>query len=259
MVGHQSLSQKLRDAIQAVLPLVKDNLKFESEAVTVFVEFRRVCLQNKNATKKQEIFERQVAHAIPVYRFLIKFTERFHKVRIRQICEVLQCLMTSSPAWGAALESCDELQERLRELPTSVQEKLKQSTALMEWNIPKVSSPFSEVSSPWTQWPEPAHPECEPERRPDNPRKTSAKSATPSAASSVTKKYMWMWGDRNFIATFNPIRWSEYQSAASMAGEFEQIDSKHTSRPIKIKDKGSGDWRFSTVPEAIDFLRGASE
>mmetsp|Transcript_65516 Transcript_65516/g.114185 ORF Transcript_65516/g.114185 Transcript_65516/m.114185 type:complete len:136 (-) Transcript_65516:544-951(-) len=87
MAGHQSLSQKLRDAIQAVLPLVKDNLKFESEAVTVFVEFRRVCLQNKNATKKQEIFERQVAHAIPVYRFLIKFTERFHKVRIRQICE----------------------------------------------------------------------------------------------------------------------------------------------------------------------------
>mmetsp|Transcript_90952 Transcript_90952/g.171496 ORF Transcript_90952/g.171496 Transcript_90952/m.171496 type:complete len:101 (+) Transcript_90952:131-433(+) len=70
------------------------------------------------------------------------------------------------------------------------------------------------------------------------------------------KKYMWMWGDKNFVATFNPVRWSEYKTAASMLGDFEQMDSSQQSRPVKIKDKGSGSWGFGTVPEAIEFLKG---
>jgi len=89
----------------------------------------------------------------------------------------------------------------------------------------------------------------------DKMRTDEAKPADDTSKS--VSSYMWMWGDCNPVATFNPARWSEWQSAEGMIHDLRWQQSKHLLRPVKIKDQGSGSWYFNTVEQAASALTHA--
>ena len=68
-----------------------------------------------------DVFARDSEHAGAVISFLIDFTKRHHRIRIKQICEVVNLLL-SCPAWVAALDVSPMLRDRIRsELPEEIQ------------------------------------------------------------------------------------------------------------------------------------------
>lgn len=67
--------------------------------------------------------------------------------------------------------------------------------------------------------------------------------------------YMWMWGDENPLATFNPLRWSEYMSPKDMAEDIRRCTTNN-NRPIKVKDQCKGNWGFKNPAQAIYILGG---
>lgn len=69
--------------------------------------------------------------------------------------------------------------------------------------------------------------------------------------------FMWMWGDENKLATFNPVRWSDYITKAAMAEDLDKRSAKDKSRPIHIKDRKKGDWNYKNIEEALRALRSA--
>jgi len=69
--------------------------------------------------------------------------------------------------------------------------------------------------------------------------------------------FMWMWGDENKLATFNPVRWSEYMTKAAMVEDLDQRSDKDKARPIHMKDRKRGDWRYKNVEDAVRALRSA--
>lgn len=67
--------------------------------------------------------------------------------------------------------------------------------------------------------------------------------------------FMWMWGDENKLATFNPVRWSEYITKAAMVEDLDKRPAKDKLRPIHVKDKKKGDWHYRNVEETLRALR----
>merc|ERR1712046_410499 len=66
---------------------------------------------------------------------------------------------------------------------------------------------------------------------------------------------MWMWGDENPLATYNPLRWSEYMIPKDLAKNIgECTQARDNNRPIKIKDLAKGNWAFKNAAQAMTVL-----
>lgn len=115
-------AQDLRDAFVCCISLIDDRIKFDREAVSAFATLRRVCLHA--AKRDPEAIDTLTEFAVPMYKFLLQFGERHHRVRIRQIVEVFKFLFTSD-AWERAFESSSEVEAGLQKLPQKAQELMQ--------------------------------------------------------------------------------------------------------------------------------------
>eukprot|EP00450_Noctiluca_scintillans_P004548 CAMPEP_0194493058 /NCGR_PEP_ID=MMETSP0253-20130528/11385_1 /TAXON_ID=2966 /ORGANISM="Noctiluca scintillans" /LENGTH=653 /DNA_ID=CAMNT_0039333995 /DNA_START=39 /DNA_END=2000 /DNA_ORIENTATION=- len=119
-VEDTAVAREFRDSIESVMDIM-DRRSFENDAVTCFCALRRACLHVAQCPQGPDVFARDSEHAGAVISFLIDFTKRHHRIRIKQICEVVNLLL-SCPAWVAALDVSPMLRDRIRsELPEEIQ------------------------------------------------------------------------------------------------------------------------------------------
>lgn len=107
----------LREGVLAVVG-VDSAVKWENDAGTAFGQLRRACVQLAQAASRSSgsigeanALRLQAVHAPKVLRFLVDFAKG-HKIRIRQVREVVGYLM-ESPSWAAAFQALPLLKERV--------------------------------------------------------------------------------------------------------------------------------------------------
>jgi len=110
------VAEELREAIEAIVDI--DSLpKFENDSVSAFAQLRRGCL---HSVPVPETLEQAVKHAPEVLNFLIDFAKQ-HRIRIKQVCEVLNLLLDCQP-WADAFAASPMLTQRVQtELPEELQ------------------------------------------------------------------------------------------------------------------------------------------
>jgi len=112
----RAAADELQEAISTVMD-IDSRAKLENAGVHAFAELRRSCL---HSVSWPDVLERHAEHAPAVFNFLVDFTKR-NRMRLRQICEVVNLLM-ASPGWAEAFHASPMLADRLRgELDDNVQ------------------------------------------------------------------------------------------------------------------------------------------
>jgi len=99
----------LREGVAAVLEVDSPRM-WDEASVTAFAQLRRGCLY---VAGEAGAFHAESAHAPAVLNFMIDFAKG-HRIRVRQISEVLKILM-QSPEWASAFKASPTLQKRVRE------------------------------------------------------------------------------------------------------------------------------------------------
>jgi len=111
-----AVQMEMQESIEGVLK-IKTGRQFENAASNVFAYLRRSCL---HSMQFPEILDAEASHAPAVFNFLIDFVKR-HRIMLKQVCEVLNILM-SSPAWACCFNASGILRQRVQtELPEDVQ------------------------------------------------------------------------------------------------------------------------------------------
>eukprot|EP00927_Polykrikos_kofoidii_P023704 TRINITY_DN21746_c0_g1_i1.p1 TRINITY_DN21746_c0_g1~~TRINITY_DN21746_c0_g1_i1.p1 ORF type:complete len:675 (+),score=131.54 TRINITY_DN21746_c0_g1_i1:72-2027(+) len=114
--GGTAAAAQLRDGVQAVLE-VDTPEKMEDHGLRAFTKLRRGCLHTMHWP---EALDAEAAQAAGVLNFLVDVAKQ-HRLRLKQVCEVVNLVMASE-AWVEALRSSQEVMQRVRtELPEDAQ------------------------------------------------------------------------------------------------------------------------------------------
>ncbi|CAK0890667.1 unnamed protein product [Prorocentrum cordatum] len=108
---------QLRKGIDMVVALEVPK-RTDDPGLSAFNQLRRGCL---HAAHLPEVYEAEAGHGPVVLDFLVDFTKRHHRIRMKQICEVLNLLL-HSPGWVSALDASSDFLSRVQqELPPDAQ------------------------------------------------------------------------------------------------------------------------------------------